>query len=493
MQTMYRPTGAIERKNLEYFPCVSEIKELSATKYQIGGYLNWKNNLDLGRDITRDGAFIKTLRDAYARKAAGDAFLWPYLWNHNSTDHPPIGGIYEASEDASGLYVRVQFNPEIELARDVFSSLKMKTLSKQSMGYIAESVNWLKGEDGKGSARELLVVDIREGSTTLFPMNLRSTVDSVKNYWQGWSSKGQASGKTTWSLADRNTSWDGGQARKDIQAWADGDWSKVASCFFWVEQSPPENMSQCKMPFVARSGGTMKAIPAGIIACAGVIQGARGGAHIDDVENVKKKIAVYYHKMDMTPPWEPKSDWDYDGEVKEGRVLSGRTIAVLNRATSAIEKHTGDIQAHMAAMRAGQLQGYPLYSASDDSAYDIASALEALTAELEGKAGAAISAENHQTIAEATTNIMKHVKIIKGVVNEAARRAAQLQGYPLFAASDDSAYATKEDDPIVASLKELNASLDAPSGRSTLSKLEELNAKIGVDIAMANLLTATSE
>src|SRR5260221_299634 len=71
----------------------------------------------------------------------------------------------------------------------------------------------------------------------------------------------------------------------------------------WMSKSPPEILGDCKLPFVAKSGGEMKAIPQGIISCAGVIQGAMGGANIDNVDGVKKKIATYYSKMKMTPPW----------------------------------------------------------------------------------------------------------------------------------------------------------------------------------------------
>src|SRR5258708_27464894 len=131
-------------------------------------------------------------------------------------------------------------------------------------------------------------------------------VDTVKRYWEGFSGKGSASGKTSWPLAERGVSWDGGQAKKDIQAWATSgdsvDWSKAAQCFFWTEKSPPENLSQCKMPFVAKSGGEMKAIPAGIIACAGVVSGARGGGEIGDVGRGQEKKGKQY-KQNKEKQW----------------------------------------------------------------------------------------------------------------------------------------------------------------------------------------------
>src|SRR5258708_3464823 len=186
----------------------------------------------------------------------------------------------------------------------------MGTMKKQSMGYRAIQVDWVK-EDGR-SIRNLLEVAVMEGSAVVFPMNDLAQVDTVKRFWPGYSAKGQASGKTSWPLADRATSWDGGQAKKDIQAWAtSGDsvnWSKAAQCFFWVEKSPPENLSQCKMPFVAKSGGEMKAIPAGIIACARVVSGARGGANNDCVGRSKKKTPTHQHKKKVTPPAEERQN-----------------------------------------------------------------------------------------------------------------------------------------------------------------------------------------
>src|SRR6266566_2672582 len=300
----------IERK-IEYFPIIGgEVKALDDKKGIIGGYLNYFLNVDYGDDRTMPGAFRKTLSDSYSRKAAQDLdFLWPYLWNHDYSQLPP-GGVFEANEDRKGLYTKTQFNLDLQMGRELYASFKMGTMKKQSMGYKAIQVDWVK-EGGK-SIRNLLEVAVMEGSAVVFPMNDMAQVDTVKRYWQGFNAKGSASGKTSWPLAERGVSWDGGQAKKDIQAWATSgdsvDWSKAAQCFFWVEKSPPENLSQCKMPFVAKSGGSMKAIPAGIIACAGVISGARGGANIDDVDGVKKKIAAYYHKMDMTAPWEPKGN-----------------------------------------------------------------------------------------------------------------------------------------------------------------------------------------
>src|SRR6266704_4880291 len=170
----------IERKT-EYFPCISEIKEVNDAKYQIGGYLNYLNNIDFGQDRTMPGAFRKTLQDSYARKTAqGLDFLFPSLWNH-SYDILPPGGIYDADEDRKGLYVRVQFNPDIQLARELYSSFKMKTMCKQSMGYKCIQSEFVKEEKTGQTIRNLLEVAVMEGSAVVFPMNDLAQVDTVKN------------------------------------------------------------------------------------------------------------------------------------------------------------------------------------------------------------------------------------------------------------------------------------------------------------------------
>lgn len=303
----------------EYKLFVGEMKATNDSQGIVEGYLSTFGNIDYGLDRVMPGAFKRTLNNAYERKkASGDDYLWPYLWNHDYNLIPP-GGIFDANEDKTGLFIKVQLNLDYQLARDMYSAYKAKMLKKQSMGYVSHQQEYVK-EDGQ-MIRNLIEEEILEGSGVVFPMNDQADVTGVKrqqsglyvprSYWPGYTfdaeSKGQASGKATWPLADRATKWDSGQATKDIEAWANGDWSKVAQCFFWVAQSPPTKLDECKLPFVAKVGGKMQAIPQGIISCAGVLQGAMGGADIDDEDAVKAKVATYYKKMDMTPPWEDDS------------------------------------------------------------------------------------------------------------------------------------------------------------------------------------------
>ena len=76
-------------------------------------------------------------------------------------------------------------------------------------------------------------------------------------------------------------------------------------------------------------------------------------------------------------------------------------------------------------------------------------------------------------------------------MNEAQRYNESI-GVTLY--SSDESFEEKEaaaDDPIVRSLREVRMSLGAPSSRSLESRMDEIDARIGVNLAMANLLAAS--
>src|SRR6266567_7872947 len=174
-------TAKVERKT-EYFPILGgEIKATNDAQGIIEGYLNYIGNIDYGDDRTMKGAFRITLRDSYARKSKqGLDFLWPYLWNHDY-NIPPPGGIFDADETSKGLYIKVRFNLDTQLGKELYSGFKSGFLKKQSMGYKAMQVDFVKDEDVKRTIRNLLEIDVKEGSAVVFPMNDLAQVDTVKN------------------------------------------------------------------------------------------------------------------------------------------------------------------------------------------------------------------------------------------------------------------------------------------------------------------------
>ena len=125
-----------------------------------------------------------------------------------------------------------------------------------------------------------------------------------------------ACGKTSWPLADRDRAWSNSEAHKRIMEWAGGDepsWSKVKTVHFWFDGEEADKWGGYKLLFCDVVDGTIKAIPKAIFACAGAVQGARGGLKIpdSDLPGVKSRIKTYYNRMasefdddDIKVPWE---------------------------------------------------------------------------------------------------------------------------------------------------------------------------------------------
>lgn len=114
-------------------------------------------------------------------------------------------------------------------------------------------------------------------------------------------------------------SWSGSAARRAVAKWASSDgsgkkdtinWSKYRRAFFWYDASNPENFGSYKLPFATVRNGRLVAVKAGITAAAAAVQGARGGVSIPEKDKaaVKRRIASYYRRMKMEPPWGNKKD-----------------------------------------------------------------------------------------------------------------------------------------------------------------------------------------
>ena len=110
-------------------------------------------------------------------------------------------------------------------------------------------------------------------------------------------------------LADRDRAWDGDAAEKRVRAWADAEDEpneKYRDAHVWYDADNKDNFTAYKLLIADVVDGRLKAVPRGVMAAAGVMQGARGGVDIPgkDVDRVKSHLAKYYKKMDDTAPWD---------------------------------------------------------------------------------------------------------------------------------------------------------------------------------------------
>lgn len=121
-------------------------------------------------------------------------------------------------------------------------------------------------------------------------------------------------------LADESVDWDGSKARQNVKQWASDesgevDWQKYRKAFLWYDSDKPDVEGSYKLPIANVFDGALKAVPKGIYAAAGAVQGSRGGVDIpqEDKEKVKKHLDKYYAKLKKDPPWKE----DSNGEIKE--------------------------------------------------------------------------------------------------------------------------------------------------------------------------------
>ncbi|KAA1429192.1 hypothetical protein [Nocardioides antri] len=110
-------------------------------------------------------------------------------------------------------------------------------------------------------------------------------------------------------LADRDREWDGDAAEKRVRRWAgaeDEPNEKYRDAHVWYDAENKGNFTAYKLLIADVVDGRLKAVPRGVMAAAGVMQGARGGVDLPDkdVDRVKSHLAKYYAKMDDTAPWE---------------------------------------------------------------------------------------------------------------------------------------------------------------------------------------------
>ena len=110
-------------------------------------------------------------------------------------------------------------------------------------------------------------------------------------------------------LADRDRAWDGDAADQRVRKWAgaeDEPNEKYRDAHVWYDADNKDNYTAYKLLIADVVDGRLKAVPRGVMAAGGIMQGARGGVDVPDkdVDRIKSHLAKYYAKMDDAAPWE---------------------------------------------------------------------------------------------------------------------------------------------------------------------------------------------
>jgi HK97 family phage prohead protease len=180
-----------------------------------------------------------------------------------------------------------------------------------------------------------------------------------------------ASGASDLEIAPRDTAWDAAAADKRVQEWAGGDkidFDKYAQAFFYVDETKKNLLGSYKLQFADIIDGSLVAVPKGIFAVAGVLNGARGGVNIPDSDaaEIKDKVAAYYARLakqfnddSIKAPFEGRAS---AARIGEGSFVSWNTSN--GRAKGKVEKVVTKGQAKSS-------EGYVLETTPDQPAFSI--------------------------------------------------------------------------------------------------------------------------
>ena len=306
------------------------------------------NVIDKDNDVTVSGAF------------EGNDPVRVSRFNHSSAvrDDLPVG-VATIQEVGDQVIAEGQLNLDTVGGRDLYDTLKFEAknnvASEWSYGFTVEESE--DGEQDDQKVRFLRRLKAFEISPVMRGAGLDTATLAVKT----------ATDFGDLPLYDRDYSWNSSAALGRVRKWAssDGsgekdtmDWAKYSKAFFWYDPDDDESFGGFKLPFADITDGKLWAVPRGIFAVAGVLQGARGGVDISEVDqdHIKDVVDRYYEKMRETfdddsiiVPWAKRAgglSMKHEGDLvlasldaytervallAELRLKEGRALSAANR------------------------------------------------------------------------------------------------------------------------------------------------------------------
>ena len=166
----------MEKKSL-FVPLELKFEDQTSDRGRFKGHGAVFNNVDLGNDVIKPGAFAKTL-NAWREKK----MLPQMLWNHNGEEI--IGEWTEMKEDEKGLYVEgklwINGESKLEKAQQAYNVLKSNSVKGLSIGYYPTQKSLQENYDGT-IIRNLEEIELLEVSVAPWAMNPEASVTGVKS------------------------------------------------------------------------------------------------------------------------------------------------------------------------------------------------------------------------------------------------------------------------------------------------------------------------
>lgn len=318
-------------------------------------------NIDEGDDVIHPGSFKKTLSerqnkvkvlDQHNTDSISRVLGKPLDIREIGSNDLPIELKADYPNATGGVWARTQFFLDTPEGKGAFIRLKEGGIDEWSFGYDAVDVDYTQAtiDDEKHRIRHLRQVKLFEYSPVLWGMNQATSTLDAKESEEAEAAeqlKPEQKAVTPYQnldLAPRDRAWDSDAAEGRVREWAGGaddmDWQKYRSAFLWYDADEQDKFGSYKLPYADIVDGELVALPRGIFAAAGSLQGARGeepDIPQADAERIKGNIDRYYAKMrtefeddSLIAPWNKEGKED-EGERKgEGEETTDEMDAALN-------------------------------------------------------------------------------------------------------------------------------------------------------------------
>jgi hypothetical protein len=142
----------------------------------VEGYAATWDNVDLGDEVMRRGAFAKSIRE---RVPAGHVALMVKHFAHGGDVLDCVGQVTSAKEDDVGLFFHADFIPDDELAANVRNKVVRKIVKACSVGY--GPITWGFTEIDGREVIEHTESKLYEVTLTLVPMNEQALLTAAKS------------------------------------------------------------------------------------------------------------------------------------------------------------------------------------------------------------------------------------------------------------------------------------------------------------------------
>lgn len=260
----------------------------------IKGWATTYGNADLVGDVIAKGAFSRSFKEKGNKTKI--------LWQHDPAQ--PIGtGTLEDQSNGVMLTARLPKDDEFVKNR-VMPQLKAGSVDSFSIGMFFDRTSL----EFKNDTTIINDASIFEVSPVTFPANPMAEITSVKSLY--FTEKASAPAKGL-PLAEMDTTWNSDEADKRVREFTgstDQPSANYKKAFLYYDASNEDNFTAYKLPFADVIDGELKAVPAGLAAALGAVNGARGGVSIpsSDLPGVKATITAYYKKMGKDDPFSKK-------------------------------------------------------------------------------------------------------------------------------------------------------------------------------------------